>query len=452
MLNKTPRAETYTFNKTLLTAITEFKLEHKKGCFMTGMGGTGKSYTINQLKAQLQPHEYRVCTPTLKSALVIDGPTIYSLFNINPHDHTYVKSTVDKMKKDGVEWIFIDEISMINSKVWAILRDIKIIYGFKFFLSGDFGQLPPVEDVKYDVKASQVFKELCDGQGLQLTRNYRAEKCPEFKKFNDDLLDVRASIPINYSNYGNKVCRRSLCWTNKTRKAVNAEQMLKEAEGKQCYLINNMKVFVGLPLIANLTRSCGEKKNQAVVNNEEFAVTNITQTTVELTNERCSITLPHILLKFFDLAYCLTVHKSQGSTYDFPYSIYEYKRFDEKMLYTAMSRATQMRNVNFVNRYYTARTGYIYKITSPERKIYIGSTTTSLDQRFKEHRDSKDNSPLHRDMQTGRIILWTIEVVDTIEFIDEQELLIAEATHIMGHDSIIRGYNTKYPIDFHNIY
>jgi hypothetical protein len=342
---------------------------------------------------------------------------------------------------------------MINSKVWAILRDIKIIYGFKFFLSGDFGQLPPVEDVKYDVKASQVFKELCDGQGLELTRNYRAEKCPEFKKFNDDLMDVRASIPINYSNYGKKVCRRSLCWTNKTRKAVNAEQMLKEAEGKQCYLINNMKVFVGLPLIANLTRSYGEKKDkQAVVNNEEFTVTNITQKTVELTNERCSLTLPHILLKFFDLAYCLTVHKSQGSTYDFPYSIYEYKRFDEKMLYTAMSRATQMRNVNFVNRYYTARTGYIYKITSPERKIYIGSTTTSLDQRFKEHQDSKDNSPLHRDMQTGRIILWTIEVVDTIEFVDEQELLIAEATHIMGHDSITHGYNTKFPIDFHNIY
>ena len=116
-----------------------------------------------------------------------------------------------------------------------------------------------------------------------------------------------------------------------------------------------------------------------------------------------------------------------------------------------MSRATQMRNVNFVYRYYTARTGYIYKITSPVGKIYIGSTTTSIEQRFKEHQDSKDNSPLHRDMQTGDDT-WTIEVVDTIEFVDEQELLIAEATHIMGHDSITRGYNTKFPIDFHNIY
>jgi hypothetical protein len=37
-------------------------------------------------------------------------------------------------------------------------------------------------------------------------------------------------------------------------------------------------------------------------------------------------------------------------------------------------------------------------------------------------------------MKTGDT--WTIQVVDTIEFVDEQELLIAEATHIMGHDSI----------------
>ncbi len=39
-----------------------------------------------------------------------------------------------------MEWIFIDEISMINSKVWAVLNDIKTKYNFKFVLMGDFGQ------------------------------------------------------------------------------------------------------------------------------------------------------------------------------------------------------------------------------------------------------------------------------------------------------------------------
>ena len=38
------------------------------------------------------------------------------------------------------------EISMISSKVWSVLRDIKRIYKFKFVLVGDFAQLDPVEE------------------------------------------------------------------------------------------------------------------------------------------------------------------------------------------------------------------------------------------------------------------------------------------------------------------
>ena len=47
-----------------------------------------------------------------------DAQTIYALLNINQHSHTYLKSAVDKLKNGGVEYIFIDEVSMINSKVW----------------------------------------------------------------------------------------------------------------------------------------------------------------------------------------------------------------------------------------------------------------------------------------------------------------------------------------------
>jgi thymidine kinase len=60
------------------------------------------------------------------------------LFNINPIDYTYLKSTVENLKKEGVEWIFIDEVSMITSKIWSAIRDIKKIDGFKFVLFGIF--------------------------------------------------------------------------------------------------------------------------------------------------------------------------------------------------------------------------------------------------------------------------------------------------------------------------
>ena len=230
-------------------------LKIKKGCFLFGLAGTGKSTMLNKLKEQLDPSKYRVCTPTLKAALVVDAQTIYSLFKINPHDHTYTKSTLDHLKSNGVEWIFIDEISMINSKVWACLRDFKRLYGFKFILSGDFGQLPPVEDKEYNVKDSQTFIEICDGRLLELTKNYRAEKCPEFKSFIEDQISVRNHQGISFNTYGNVKCRRSICWTNRTRKAINMEWMMRESKNKTCYLINNWKVFNGLPIIANITRT-----------------------------------------------------------------------------------------------------------------------------------------------------------------------------------------------------
>ncbi len=72
------------------------------------------------------------------------------------------------------------QISMITSKAWSAIRDIKYIYGFKFVLFGDFYQLPSVEANHYDVFNSELFAEICDGEILELTRNYRAENDVDF--------------------------------------------------------------------------------------------------------------------------------------------------------------------------------------------------------------------------------------------------------------------------------
>ena len=54
-------------------------------------------------------YSFKLCTPTHKSALLANANTIYNLFNINPVDYTYIKTTVDKLKNEGIKWIFIDE-------------------------------------------------------------------------------------------------------------------------------------------------------------------------------------------------------------------------------------------------------------------------------------------------------------------------------------------------------
>ncbi len=62
---------------------------------------------------------------------------INHIFNIDTHTHTYLKSAVEKLKNSGVEYIFIDEISMINSKIWGVLSDIKKKYNLMTINNND---------------------------------------------------------------------------------------------------------------------------------------------------------------------------------------------------------------------------------------------------------------------------------------------------------------------------
>ena len=50
----------------------------------------------------------------------------------------------------------------------------------------------------------------------------------------------------------------------------------------------------------------------------------------------------------FHPAYCITCHKSQGQTYDHPYTIHQFDHpyFDERLKYVALSRAT---NIDYIN-------------------------------------------------------------------------------------------------------
>ncbi len=75
---------------------------------------------------------------------------------------------------------------MNNSKIWAVLSDIKKKQDFKFVWFGDFLNCHPSKKNTYNVNDSEVFAELVDCQLLELTENYRAMKDLEFQIFLDD--------------------------------------------------------------------------------------------------------------------------------------------------------------------------------------------------------------------------------------------------------------------------
>ncbi len=86
-------------------------------------------------------------------------------------------------------------------------------------------------------------------------------------------------------------------------------------------------------------------------------------------------------LKYFDLAYCWTCHCVQGSTFNFDYSIYEWRLFDKYLMYVAISRARKRSFINFCDIECKLQGGSNYKITNQlTNKLYIGSTKTSIEQ------------------------------------------------------------------------
>ncbi len=349
---------------------------------------------------------------------------------------------------------------MITSKIWSAIRDIKKIYGFKFVLFGDFYQLPSVESKHYDVVNSEVFSEICDCQMLELTRNYRAENDVDFAEFIADLRIIKNGGKPDFKTYGTTECRKSLCWTNKTRKAINYKWMQEESRGVDYNIVNNFKVFVGLPVICKSTmtlkrtyniKELSVEWNQELKNNEEFEVIDIKNKKILIKNDRLQIELSYQNFKHFDLAYCITTHVSQGSTYDFPYSIYEYQYFDQPLLYTSMSRSTKKSYINLIDYKPEVLTGYIYKITDSKGKKYIGSTN-DYKKRWKQHEEAGEEMPLHRAIKDQGIENFSFEVIKTVDYIDTYHLLIIESCCMDEYDSINNGYNTKHSVCMFDLY
>ncbi len=52
------------------------------------------------------------------------------------------------------------------------------------------------------------------------------------------------------------------------------------------------------------------------------------------------------IFKHFQLGYYITVHCSQSNTFDFEYSIYEYKYMEQRMICTGITRSSKLCNVN----------------------------------------------------------------------------------------------------------
>ena len=129
--------------------------------YLGGPGGTGKSRVVNALReffgVQNEMRRFRLAAYTGVAARNIGGATLHALLQMNDSGW----QTSAKAKKDlaamweGVDYLFIDEVSMIGCKMMHnishALTEVKgkteVFSGVNVIFVGDFAQLPPIGDV-----------------------------------------------------------------------------------------------------------------------------------------------------------------------------------------------------------------------------------------------------------------------------------------------------------------
>ncbi|MBI4357536.1 MAG: AAA family ATPase [Gammaproteobacteria bacterium] len=124
----------------------------KQNVFLTGKAGTGKS-TFLQYFREHTNKKIAVVAPTGVAALNVQGQTIHSLFRLKPGfvDPTHIKPDKRKLFK-ALELLIIDEVSMVRADVFDgidhFLRltrnNLSPFGGVQLCIIGDLFQLSPI--------------------------------------------------------------------------------------------------------------------------------------------------------------------------------------------------------------------------------------------------------------------------------------------------------------------
>ena len=332
-------------------------LDTMGSCNLQASAGCGKTTLIeNYIKPELEKRElsYTVLTPTNISALLVNGLTLDKFTN-------KIKSK-DALEKYTTDYFIIDECSMmkeVNYKLLSIIKSFKP--DTKFIISGDFEQLKPVKDIVGDrtqsyYQDSNILYELCSGNRLTLTTCRRSDD----KLFNL-CQDVKA---LSADQFNNKLQKHHICFTNKKRQEINqnhmkAVRLTRKKRGLELKALNydensqDVELFSEMLIMASknqpVVKYGDDKEKLDVFNNEMFTIKKINISNIEIFNKCTSLIVPiDEFQRCFYVAFAITSHKAQGSTYDFPYSIHEWKRMSTRCRRVALTRSTRWEWINII--------------------------------------------------------------------------------------------------------
>lgn len=368
--------------------------------FLTGKAGTGKSFLIDYFVEKHKEKNIIKCAPTGVAALKIDGATIHRTFGVpvrllGNNDVCRSQDKLEVLQKANV--ILIDEISMCRIDVFEyVIRSLRQVNLSKkqLIFVGDFYQLPPVLN---ENKEGEAFHKLFGNKlyafesnmwgssnliTVELTEVKRQSQ--KEKEFLYSLSNIREGYPVfgifQIANHADDNAV-SLCPTNAKAKSINDEHLSRLANHRHYIATKTGKVEVAdmvtdedlvlakdARIIMLVNDSGGRWVNGSmgtitslsdnhvtvkIDNDGEYRVERYTWSIKEYVLEEDEDTHEkHVVEKEIGtftqfplkLAWAITIHKSQGQTYD-KVNIYN-GFFANGQMYVALSRCKTLNGIH----------------------------------------------------------------------------------------------------------
>jgi hypothetical protein len=373
--------------------------------FVTGRAGTGKSTLLNHL-SQNTSKQIVICAPTGVAALNVGGQTIHSLFRLPIGviaDHELEQTPQLRKLLNTIETLVIDEVSMVNADLLdAIDRSLRQARarknepfgGVQVVLFGDPYQLAPVpgdpdERAYFEDRYRSMWFfdalvwEETDLTIYELTSIHRQHE-GEFKFMLNAVRHngVTAEIAERLNTVGARPAPKdgtiTLATTNSAVTRINATELARlpgkvltaKAEisgefGGRAYPADDaldLKVGAQVMFLRNDTQEGG---TQRWVNGSVGTVTKIASTVWVEVDGRDYEVKPAVWEKFkysysartkalrkdvvaeftqfpLRLAWAVTIHKSQGKTYDSAIVDLGSRSFAPGQTYVALSRISNL--------------------------------------------------------------------------------------------------------------
>jgi ATP-dependent exoDNAse (exonuclease V) alpha subunit len=360
--------------------------------FLTGKAGTGKSHIVNVAIDLLKRKGKNVVAiaPTGIAATNVNGQTIHSMFSLRPFgvlgfsDCNFIKSEKRRMLQ-AIDTIFIDEISMLRPDIldamhWTLIKNgCKGLSAMQIIFIGDLKQLPAVlndntRSILYQSYYGEEFFHACIYEDLkpvtieldEVLRQTDTEfithlnliregtKSPYFKKFVSKeikegiILAPHNSTVSKYNHDGlAKLTGEEYVFTanvsgNAKADEFNIDNIIKVKHGAKIMYLANSK---NNNLINGTLGTFIVHSDQYFISvgGVEYALAPVEFSKYEyvLSDDKKSLELKKLgsIEQYpIRLAYALSIHKSQGLTFDKVNIDLSLPCFSKGQLYVALSR------------------------------------------------------------------------------------------------------------------